>query len=233
MGKAIDSDLLLLARKAAAAEIRPIDDIRSSARYRATVSGNLVVEFLDRLRSTSAESNGSKDVLTRWNHLPPDEAVKIILPCCGSKAWAEGMLARRPFPDEAALLVASSEVWRSLSRSDWMEAFQSHPRIGESRPASPFSTPSALAQSVEWSAQEQQKVGDAKNAVKIALAEANREYERRFDRIFIVCATGKSAAEILEILQRRLSNDADTELHEAAEQQRQITQIRLKKWLQE
>jgi xanthine dehydrogenase iron-sulfur cluster and FAD-binding subunit A len=114
MGKAIDSDLLLLAKKAAAAEIRPIDDIRSSARYRATVAGNLVVEFLDRLRSTSAESNGSKDVLTRWNHLPPDEAVKIILPCCGSKAWAEGMLARRPFPDEAALLVASSEVWRSL-----------------------------------------------------------------------------------------------------------------------
>ncbi len=88
-------------------------------------------------------------------------------------------------------------------------------------------------QSVEWSAQEQQKVGDADEGVKIALADANREYERRFDRIFIVCATGKSAAEILEILQRRLTNDADTELHEAAEQQRQITQIRLRKWLQE
>jgi 2-oxo-4-hydroxy-4-carboxy-5-ureidoimidazoline decarboxylase len=76
-------------------------------------------------------------------------------------------------------------------------------------------------------------VTDAEAAVKIALAEANREYEHRFDRIFIVCATGKSAAEILEILRRRLSNDTDSELHEAAEQQRQITQIRLKKWLQE
>ena len=75
-------------------------------------------------------------------------------------------------------------------------------------------------------------MGDADAAAKIALAEANREYERRFDRIFIVCATGKSAAEILEILQRRLKNDAETELQEAAEQQRQITEIRLKKWLQ-
>ena len=73
---------------------------------------------------------------------------------------------------------------------------------------------------------------DADAAVKIALADANREYERRFDRIFIVCATGKSAPEILEILRRRLKNDAETELHEAAEQQRQITEIRLKKWLQ-
>ncbi|MGA7402752.1 MAG: 2-oxo-4-hydroxy-4-carboxy-5-ureidoimidazoline decarboxylase [Candidatus Sulfotelmatobacter sp.] len=232
-GKAIDSDLLLVARKAAEAEIRPIDDIRSSARYRATVAGNLVIEFLNRLRSTSAEGNGSKDVLARWNRLPPDEAVRIILPCCGSKAWAQGMATRRPFHDEAVLLAASSEVWRDLSRSEWMEAFQSHPRIGESRAANPSSTASAPAESVEWSAQEQQKVSDADDAVKIALAEANREYERRFDRIFIVCATGKSAAEILEILQRRLNNDAEAELHEAAEQQRQITQIRLRKWLQE
>ena len=95
------------------------------------------------------------------------------------------------------------------------------------------STASAAAQSVEWSAQEQRKVGDAEAALKIALADANREYERRFGRIFIVCATGKSAAEILGILQRRLNNDAEAELHEAAEQQRQITEFRLKKWLQE
>src|ERR1017187_3949230 len=86
--------------------------------------------------------------------------------------------------------------------------------------------------SVEWSAQEQRNVGDAEDAVKNALGDANREYERRFNRIFIVCATGKSAPEILEILRRRLKNDAETELHEAAEQQRQITEIRLRKWLQ-
>jgi 2-oxo-4-hydroxy-4-carboxy-5-ureidoimidazoline decarboxylase len=91
---------------------------------------------------------------------------------------------------------------------------------------------SQTAQSVEWSAQEQRDVADAEAAMKIVLAEANREYERRFNRIFIVCATGKSAPEILEILRRRLKNDADTELYEAAEQQRQITEIRLRKWLQ-
>ena len=83
----------------------------------------------------------------------------------------------------------------------------------------------------EWSAQEQRNVGDAEATVRIALVDANREYEQRFNRVFIVCATGKSAPEILEILRRRLKNDAETDLHEAAEQQRQITEIRLRKWL--
>jgi 2-oxo-4-hydroxy-4-carboxy-5-ureidoimidazoline decarboxylase len=108
-----------------------------------------------------------------------------------------------------------------------MEAFNNHPRIGESRAAQ-----SPPAQSVAWSAQEQRNVVDTDAAVKTALADANREYERRFSRIFIVCATGKSAPEILEILQRRLKNDAEAELLESAEQQRQITEIRLRKWLQ-
>jgi 2-oxo-4-hydroxy-4-carboxy-5-ureidoimidazoline decarboxylase len=80
--------------------------------------------------------------------------------------------------------------------------------------------------------QEQSNVADSDAAAKTALADANRRYERRFSRIFIVCATGKSAPEILEILRRRLKNDAETELYEAAEQQRQIMEIRLRKWLQ-
>jgi len=237
-GKVIDSALLLLARKAVAAEIRPIDDIRSTARYRAAVAGNLVEEFLSRLNSarTAAESGGVKNILARWNRLPIDEAMRAILPCCGSKAWLRGMAARRPLADESALLTASNETWRSLTPSDWMEAFLSHPRIGESHPSSlrPQSPPvlSLLDQSVEWAAQEQRDVAEADAAVKIALAGANREYERRFNRIFIVCATGKSALEILGILRRRLKNDEQTELHEAAEQQRQITEIRLRKWLQ-
>ena len=228
-GKPIDSDLLLLARRATAAEIRPIDDIRSTVRYRAAVAGNLVVEFLNRLNSAqkSAESGEGKDVLARWNHLPADEAMSAILPCCGSSTWAQRMVARRPLGDESAVLAASDETWRNLTRSDWMEAFNSHPRIGESR-----ATHSPPAQSVEWSAQEQRNVAEADAAAKVALAKANREYERRFNRIFIVCATGKSALEILEILRRRLKNDAEAELHEAAEEQRQIIEIRLRKWLQ-
>jgi OHCU decarboxylase len=233
IGRSIDSALLLLARKTAMAEVRPIDDIRSTARYRATVAGNLVVEFLGLLTSdrNTVEHRPLNDVLGRWNLLPTDEAATAILPCCGSKGWARGMVARRPLPDEDALLAASDETWRSLAPSDWMEAFHSHPRIGQSRAPEPASPQSTSTQSVAWSAQEQGNVADADDSVKIALATANREYEQRFDRIFIVCATGKSAAEILEILQRRLNNDAETELHEAAEQQRQITEIRLKKWL--
>jgi OHCU decarboxylase len=233
-GKAIDSELLLLARKAVAAEIRPIDDIRSTARYRAVVAGNLVAEFLNRLRSerTGAERVGVQDVLARWNRLPIDEAMRSILPCCGSQAWAQRMVARRPFVDEAALVVASDETWRNLTRSDWMEAFHSHPRIGESRASQSLPGQFPPAQSVAWSVREQRSVEVADADTKIALSDANREYERRFNRIFIVCATGKSAPEILESLRRRLKNDAETELHEAAEQQRRITEIRLRKWLQ-
>jgi len=227
--RSIDFALLSLVRRTATAEIRPIDDIRSTARYRAAVAGNLVVEFLHRLNSerTGAERDAAKDVLARWNLLPTGEAIATILPCCGSKAWAQGMITRRPLLDESALLAASNETWRGLGQSDWMEAFRSHPRIGESRAAH-----SPPAQAVAWSAQEQSNVVDANAAVKSALADANREYDRRFGRIFIVCAAGKSAPEILEVLHRRLNNDAESELQEAAEQQRQITEIRLRKWLQ-
>jgi 2-oxo-4-hydroxy-4-carboxy-5-ureidoimidazoline decarboxylase len=146
------------------------------------------------------------------------------------------MGARRPLADEAALLAAANEMWRNLAQSDWIEAFESHPRVGESRPSGLKAQSSPVVdsrdQSVGWSAQEQSNVTDSDVAAKAALADANREYERRFDRIFIVCATGKSALEILEILRRRLKNDGETELLEAAEQQRQIMEIRLRKWLQ-
>jgi OHCU decarboxylase len=228
-GRSIDSDLLHSARETATSEVHPIDDIRSTARYRAAVAGNLVVEFLNRLRFEQMASSRKEvsDVLARWNLLSADDAITRILPCCGSRVWAQGVVARRPLMDVDALVSASNETWRSLAPSDWMEAFQSHPRIGESR--APQSPP---AQSAAWSTQEQRLVADADAALKAALADANREYERRFNRTFIVCATGKSAPEILGVLQRRLHNDAETELHEAAKQQRQITELRLRKWLQ-
>jgi 2-oxo-4-hydroxy-4-carboxy-5-ureidoimidazoline decarboxylase len=166
--------------------------------------------------------------LSRWDLLPADEAAREILPCCGSRAWAQGVAAHRPFKDVATLLATSDRIWRELSAADWMEAFQSHPRIGErGQPAS------ASAQSAAWSVEEQQSVADPGSAVAIVLAEKNQEYERRFGRIFIVCATGKSASEILEILERRLKNDHKAELRAAAEEQRKITEIRLKKWLAE
>ena len=166
------------------------------------------------------------EVLARWNKLSLEEAAEVILPCCGSKAWARGLAVRRPIHDEAALLAASNEVWNNLREADWMEAFRSHPRIGESH-----GPPAVSRQAAAWSRTEQQRVALAEEEVKLALAEGNRAYEKRFHRIFIVCATGKSLPEIFAILQRRLQNDDKTELHEAAEQQRLIAQIRLKKWL--
>jgi len=165
-------------------------------------------------------------ILERWNRMVVEEAEKEIMPCCGSRAWARGITGRRPLADEAALLAASDETWNNLSQSDWTETFRSHPRIGESSAAN-----SAEPRPAKWSAHEQRGVAVADDAVKTALAEANREYERRFDRIFIVCATGKTAPEILQILRRRMQNDDRAELYEAAEQQRQITHLRLKKWL--
>ncbi len=229
-GKIIGSDLLMLARNSARSEIQPIDDIRSNANYRATVAGNLVAEFLSRLKSAQTDSTNKHGsaVLARWNRMPIAEAAHAIFSCCGSKAWSQKIAARRPVVDEAGLREAADQTWRNLAQSDWIEAFNSHPRIGDSRPSQLSSQ-----QSVEWSAQEQRQVAAADTAGKMALAEANREYERRFNRVFIVCASGKPVEEILEILRRRLKNDAETELQEAAEQQRQIMQIRIGKWLQE
>jgi OHCU decarboxylase len=221
-GKLIDSGLLGGARKTAIAEIQPIDDIRSVASYRSAVTGNLVAEFLEQLMAKGKLTL----TLARWNSLSADAAANEILPCCGSPAWAKALAGRRPIQNEETLLSASNEIWRGLAERDWLEAFRSHPRIGESKaPAS------ARPQSAAWSAQEQASAATSEEAVKAALAEGNRAYERQFGRIFIVCATGKSAAEMLEILRRRLASDEATELREAAEQQRQITQIRLKKWL--
>ena len=166
--------------------------------------------------------------LAHWNTLPPEQAAHEILPCCGSLSWARALSALRPFEDAAMLLAASDKIWRELPLADWIEAFQSHPRIGETRSQEESSTRSA-----RWSSQEQSSAAMSPDSVKLALGEGNRDYEKKFGRIFIICATGKSANEILQDLQRRLKNDHANELQEAAEQQRQITQIRVKKWLTE
>jgi OHCU decarboxylase len=224
-GKRIDRELILLAKKTAAREIQPIDDIRSSARYRRAVTANLVAEFLNGFNEAG---NKTSTALARWNFLPPLGAAIEIFPCCGSNSWARQMAALRPIEDEDSLLAASDKIWRSLTEAHWMEAFAHHPRIGRS--VAPSNAP---ARSAQWSSEEQQRVGAAADNLLAALAEGNRAYEQRFNRIFIVCAAGKSAQTILDILQRRLRNDEQTELQESAEEQRQITTLRLKKWISE
>jgi 2-oxo-4-hydroxy-4-carboxy-5-ureidoimidazoline decarboxylase len=171
------------------------------------------------------------EVLARWNALDADSAAAAILPCCGSNAWAIALAASRPIADEQDLIETSTSIWLSLPEDAWREAFDSHPRIGQRHAQS-----QATAESLRWSAQEQRAALSSHEseaeATKLALADANHRYEQKFGRIFIVCANGKTAPEILSILESRLHNDAVTELHEAAEQQRQITQLRLRRWLE-
>lgn len=165
--------------------------------------------------------------LEKLNDATHEIAAARFLDCCGSRRWAQLMVEARPFADFDSLLEQAKQIWQSLEPQDWLEAFASHPKIGARRPA-----PKQQAQAAEWSKGEQSGTQTAAESVLDALAEANRLYEKRFGYIFIVCATGKSAAEMLEICRNRLINNAETELHIAAEEQRKITDIRLMKLLE-
>jgi len=166
-------------------------------------------------------------VLARWNSLDAADAAREALPCCGSSAWAAAVAASRPIVDEASLIETSSSVWLALPEEDWQQAFDSHPRIGQKHAQT-----HATEESLRWSAQEQRTAFSENDTTKLALEKANRRYEQKFGRIFIVCATGKTSTEMLAVLEARMKNDAATELREATEQQRQITQLRLHRWLE-
>ncbi len=159
----------------------------------------------------------------RWlNALPAPAAQHELLACCGSSRWAQHMAARRPFSDLGDLLAASDLIWGDLDRSDLLEAFAAHPRIGES--AVP-----AAGVGRGWSADEQAATGGAGREVLQGLVAANRAYEAKFGYIFIVSATGKSADEMLTLLRKRLDNSPEEEVEVAAEEQRSITSLRLEK----
>jgi 2-oxo-4-hydroxy-4-carboxy-5-ureidoimidazoline decarboxylase len=162
--------------------------------------------------------------LDHWNTLDAPAAADTILPHNGSRAWAEGMAALRPFESPFDLTCTADRVWASLEQHDWHQAFDSHPRIGEHKAKA--ATEASLAMSAN-----EQSSAQLTDDIQQQLAEANRAYDEKFGRIFIVCATGKTAEQMLALLRNRLANDPSTELREAAEQQRQITQIRLRKWL--
>jgi OHCU decarboxylase len=165
--------------------------------------------------------------LARLNALDAAEAERELLKCCGSNAWARRLAARRPFRETRELWTAADEIWWSLDAEDWLEAFAAHPKIGGRRAAREQD-----AQASAWSEQEQSGARDAEQATLDELAEANRAYEEKFGHIFIVCAAGKTAGEMLALLRARLPNDASTELRNAAEEQRKITRLRLEKLLE-
>lgn len=164
--------------------------------------------------------------LASLNSLTAEEAAKELRQCCGSRRWAEQMSNDRPYSTLEALTTHADHVWWSLTPEDWLEAFRSHPKIGEKKVSDKVS-----AQSQQWSGQEQAGVSSASQDTVDSLAELNRAYEQKFGFIFIICATGKSSDEMLAALKERLQHDSDTELHLAAAEQAKITQLRLKKLL--
>jgi|SRR5215213_2503871 len=160
------------------------------------------------------------------NSLKEDEATKELLQCCGSKRWTRQMSDARPYENLADVIARANEIWWSLDREDWLEAFRSHPRIGEKKAAE-----SVSAQSKSWSGQEQAGVNTASVQTTNTLATLNHAYEQKFGFIFIICATGKTSDEMLTALRERLEHDAPEELPIAAAEQCKITELRLKKLL--
>jgi 2-oxo-4-hydroxy-4-carboxy-5-ureidoimidazoline decarboxylase len=162
----------------------------------------------------------------KLNRLPAEGARAALLACCGSARWADAVAALRPFWDVGQLLNIAGRLWRELPREDWLEAFRAHPKIGETQ-----AERETGAEAGRWSEGEQAGARGASDETLAALSEANREYEERFGFIFIVCATGKSAEEMLALLRGRIDNDPEIELRVAAGEQWRITELRLRKFL--
>ena len=150
------------------------------------------------------------------------EARELLRTCCGSTRWVERMERRRPFRDQEVLLSSAAEVWWSLGEDDWREAFTQHPKIGDLD-----ALERRFATTAHLSAVEQRGIEGARSEVLNALSEANRLYEETFGYIFIVCARGRSAEEMLALLRDRLPNDPAVEIRVAAAEQAAITSLRL------
>ena len=186
---------------------------------------------------SSERALGCMSFLERWNAMTMADAAEAVLPCCGSRAWAAGLGARRPLGSLPELLAASDSTWWSLPVEAWDEAFRSHPRIGERHAAG-----AATVVSLRWSEAEQNSAAESdfedsrsktSEEIDVEIADRNRAYEARFGRVFLVRAAGRGKAEMLALLQRRLQATEQEELQEAAEQQREITHLRLQRWLAE
>jgi 2-oxo-4-hydroxy-4-carboxy-5-ureidoimidazoline decarboxylase len=159
---------------------------------------------------------------SRLDRAGAEEAASLLSRCCGARRWVDGMLARRPFISDERLRAVAREVWFALDAGDWREAFAHHPAIGDRQAIA-----ARFAETRELSLREQAAVGTAPDAILDALERGNHAYQARFGYIFIVCATGKSAEEMLSLLEARLTNPPELEIRVAAEEQAKITALRL------
>ncbi len=166
----------------------------------------------------------NSDEIMKLNELPSEKAAEQFRKCCGAKNWIGMMVNKRPYADIAQINQAADRAFDELERTDWIEAFECHPRIGDIE-----SLRMKFAGNKQWSAGEQSGVSAASDEVLHRLAKGNDDYFNRFGYLFIVCATGKSAAEMLELLEGRLHNDPEEELILAGNEQRKITHLRIDK----
>lgn len=157
--------------------------------------------------------------LSELNRLPEESASSRFLLCCGSRLWAEKMAQRRPFQNRVSLNSEAEQIWFGLSKSDWLEAFSHHPRIGE---------PDRL-RATELAKEEQKGVCLASESTRKMLLEGNEQYETIFGFVFLVCAMDKTAEEIIHLLQRRLCHSPEKELEIAVKEQSKIMLLRLEK----
>lgn len=164
--------------------------------------------------------------LDAFNAMAVSEAKERLLQCCHSQAWARKVVEARPFASKNALFDSSEKYWLALSESDWLEAFEAHPEIGNAETLKEkFRATKAMASS------EQARVVEADEPTLQELFRLNQEYKKKFGFLFIVFATGKSALEMLAMLKQRVSNTRPQELQNAAQEQWKITQLRLEKIL--
>lgn len=162
--------------------------------------------------------------LETFNALPEAELRTKFSHCCGSANWVNGMIQAAPFSSIETLHLQADHIWATCTEADWLEAFTHHPKIGDVQ-----SLRQKFEATANWASGEQQGVQSATDAVLQALAEGNEQYEKKFGFIFIVCATGKSAPEMLELLQARIHHSREEELLIARDEQHKITHIRLDK----
>lgn len=165
-------------------------------------------------------------ISTHLNNLSEQESRLAFETCCVSPRWIEGMMASRPFSSDEAVFEQAQTIWDSLEEADFLAAFEGHPQIGDvSTLRAKFANTAAKA------GHEQSGMNSADEAVLQEMMALNKTYLDNFGFIFIVCATGKSASEMLALIRDRVNNDRATELAIAAGEQAKITKIRLEKLL--